>query len=125
MEMSENPSEVENFVPLHAHGLSHRRKEPLHPQQKQYSCPILTDILSFPSLTEKMSHSLPGKPAVAFSEGGRQNNSDDPQGLPIVSSRPEVFNLWVTSPLGIAYQISCISDIYIIIYKSRRITVMK
>jgi hypothetical protein len=38
----------------------------------------------------------------------------------MVSSRAEVLNLWVTTPLGIAYYISCMSDIYITIQKSSK-----
>jgi hypothetical protein len=29
-----------------------------------------------------------------------------------------VFSLWVENPTGVAYQISCISDIYVMIYNS-------
>jgi hypothetical protein len=36
-----------------------------------------------------------------------------------------VLNMWVVTPLEVAYQISYISNIYIIIYNSSKITVMK
>lgn len=35
-----------------------------------------------------------------------------------------VLKLWVIDPLGITIQISCISDIYIIIHNSGKIPVM-
>ena len=36
-----------------------------------------------------------------------------------------VLNPWVATPLGYVYQIFCISDIYTMIHKSSKITVMK
>ena len=38
---------------------------------------------------------------------------------------PGVLNLWVTTFTGAAYQVSCMSDIYIMIHTSSKITVMK
>ena len=47
-------------------------------------------------------------------------------------SRSDVLKLWVMTPVelhdiltGVPYQISCISDIYIMIHNSNKITVMK
>jgi hypothetical protein len=34
-------------------------------------------------------------------------------------------NLWFATPLGVAYQISCVSNIYITLNNSSKITVMK
>jgi hypothetical protein len=39
--------------------------------------------------------------------------------------RAAALSLWVTAPLGIAYWISYISDIYITIYNSSKIIVMR
>ena len=39
--------------------------------------------------------------------------------------RPMVLNLWASTPLGVTYKLSGMSDIYIMIYKSSKITVMK
>ena len=43
----------------------------------------------------------------------------------ILESRAVVLNLWVVTPLEVAYLISCISDIYIMIHNSNKIKVMK
>lgn len=40
-------------------------------------------------------------------------------------SRPVVFNLCVMTPLGVTYQIPCISDIYIMSHSNSKFTVMK
>lgn len=39
--------------------------------------------------------------------------------------RTVVLNPWVSIPLGVAYQISCLSDTYITIHNDSKITVMK
>jgi hypothetical protein len=36
-----------------------------------------------------------------------------------------ILNLWVKTPLGGAYQVSCISDTYIAIHNGSKITVIK
>jgi hypothetical protein len=36
-----------------------------------------------------------------------------------------VLNLWASTPLGVTYKLSGMSDIYIMIYESSKITVMK
>jgi hypothetical protein len=40
-------------------------------------------------------------------------------------TKPLFPNLWVMTPLGVAYQISYISDIYVMIHSSCKITVVK
>lgn len=42
----------------------------------------------------------------------------------ILTLRSTVLNLWVDTPLGVAYLISYISDIYIAIYSNNKIIVM-
>jgi hypothetical protein len=37
----------------------------------------------------------------------------------------EVLNLWVSTPLGVTYQLSCTPDIYIMVYGNSKIIVMK
>ena len=39
-----------------------------------------------------------------------------------VDSKAVVLNLWVTTPFTVVYQISCISNIYIITHKSSKIS---
>ena len=39
--------------------------------------------------------------------------------------RTVVLDLWVTTPFGVPYQISYVSDIYLMIHNSSTITVMK
>jgi hypothetical protein len=45
--------------------------------------------------------------------------------LSLSVTRTVVLNLWVSTHLGVAHQISCISDIYINIHNSNKITVIK
>jgi hypothetical protein len=39
-------------------------------------------------------------------------------------TKPEVLNLWISTPTGVTYQMSCITDIYITIPNSSKLTVM-
>lgn len=43
----------------------------------------------------------------------------------LACSKAVVLNVWVATPLGVEYQKSCISDIYIIICNSDKSTTMK
>lgn len=42
-----------------------------------------------------------------------------------VSSLAVALNMWVSAPIGVTYQISHISDIYITIHHTGKITIMK
>ena len=58
----------------------------ISPEEVGPSIPLLEILLFSP---EEINPSEPDKPAVTFSEENtRQDNTDVPQGLPIVSSRP-------------------------------------
>jgi hypothetical protein len=41
------------------------------------------------------------------------------------NSRTVVLNLWVMTSLRVKYQLSCLSDTYIMIYNSSKVIVMK
>ena len=45
--------------------------------------------------------------------------------FPFRNIKAVVLNLRVATPLGITYQISCTSDIYIMIHNSSKVRVMK
>jgi hypothetical protein len=56
----------------------------------------------------------------------------DQSGITLCPSKPLVFKLWVMTILGlndpfvrVTYQVSCLSDIYIMIHSTRKIMVMK
>lgn len=45
---------------------------------------------------------------------------------PMAGTLPrEVLNLWVSTPLGVTYQLSCTPDIYIMVHNRGKITVLK
>ena len=77
---------------------------------------------------EEQTWALAGDPVTKKEKGKLQKGESilrhtSKEGLSV--SSPMVLNLLVVTPLGVTYQISCISDIYITIHNSSKITVMK
>lgn len=77
-------------------------------------------------LTFLQSWKLPGYSVSAVRAPTRREGQEKLSSLiTAYQPRPSVLNLWVETPWGVVYQISCISGIYIVIHNGSKMTVVK
>ena len=84
----EDPIEAENPEPSDSQGFFSPEEVVSPPLAEDVLLSPGPELLPLQTLAEEINASLSTKPSVTFSEDAWQDNTDIPQGAPIVTSRP-------------------------------------